>query len=210
MSLTVQPKEISTTVNKTLKETFETPDKAIDYAIQSKSTDVNLASFENLITDEHVRKLAKNLSLKSLTIASNKVTRLHRELKTIEILIISKCSQIKIFPEGFKALKTLECVGTTFAALPESMHKLEVLHAEDSKLTTLPKLKNLRELFISGSTCASLPEGMDKLEVLHAEDSKLTTLPKLKNLKELFISDNLDTDEILDRFEAHGCMVVFC
>lgn len=151
MSHSIQSnQQILTTSNKNLKELFENPDKAIDHAIQSKWSDVDLACFGNQITDQHIELLNNKLKLKSLTINSDQVTKLHNNLKTIKNLNIDFCINIKKFPEGFHSLKTLSCKGCSFTYFPESMSKLKKLDIRDTFIVSLPALDSLRSLVFNG------------------------------------------------------------
>nr|XP_033508506.1 TMV resistance protein N-like [Nicotiana tomentosiformis] len=126
------------------------------------------------------------------------------QLENLEVLILSGCSKLKLFPEiedGMNRLSELYLEATSFSELPASVEKLsgvQVINLSSCKhLESLPnsivRLKCLKELNVSRcSKLKSLPDDLGSLvglEGLHCDDTPIQMIPStislLKNLKHL-------------------------
>lgn len=126
------------------------------------------------------------------------------QLENLDVLILSGCSKLKVFPEieeEMNRLSELYLEATAFSELPASVEKLsgvKVINLSSCKnLESLPnsivRLKYLKELNVSKcSKLKSLPDDLGSLvslEGLHCDDTPIQMIPStislLKNLKHL-------------------------
>ena len=147
----------------------------------------------------HKRLTLLNLeNCKSLSSLPNKF-----EMESLEILILSNCSQIKRIPEfmgNMKSLLKLHLEGTAIMKLPSSIEHLTNLASLDSSdcknLACLPSIiwsfKSLKHINLKGcKNLSSLPEkfAMESLEILILSGcSKIKRIPEfIKNMERLSI-----------------------
>ncbi|WCJ28599.1 Disease resistance protein (TIR-NBS-LRR class) family [Euphorbia peplus] len=119
-------------------------------------------------------------------------------LRSLRKLSVSRCSNLKIFPEISWNVKELYINGTAIEEVPSSIRnfsKLVTLNMEKcSRIESLPdsicELKSLRNIYLGGSGIKELPlsiENMSGLELLYLRQCKnLVCLPDgICNLKSL-------------------------